>query len=364
MNRIPLDRKKESQVIGSAKLYTKAYVTDVPVYNTPITPRENFRMMLDGKVPFWMPSDQDIFTINPIILPDNVSRAFVIDIEPLAEEKNGGKDMFGVDWEYVPSVGGSMVKPGRPMLSDIADWEKIVKFPNLDDYDWEGSAKKNSPYIDRNKIVMSWVFNGLFERLISFLDFEAAAMALLDEEQQEYVHALLSKLCDLYDDLFGRLQKHYGVEMIYFHDDWGSQRAPFFSLATCREMLVPYLRRVADSCHKRGMYLFFHCCGQNELLVPAMIEAGVDIWVPQTMNDVDMLLEKYGDKMSFGKTPDPLAMDASDEEIFKAAKSFVDKYKKYKNVYCFGGMQARGNPAFAKAIREMYFISREEYNKL
>ena len=364
MNRIPLDREKESQVIGTAKLFTKGGVSEAPVYNTPISPRENLKLMLDGKVPFWIPGEQDVFTINPSILPDNVSRAFVIDIEPLDESKNGGLDMFGIDWEYVPSVGGSMVKPGKPALTDIADWKKVIKFPNLDDYDWEGSSKKNAPYIDKNKMVMSWVFNGLFERLISFLDFEAAAMGLLDEEQQDDVHALLSKLCDLYDDLFGRLQKYYSVDMIYFHDDWGSQRAPFFSLGTCKEMLMPYLKRVVESCHKRGMYFFFHCCGQNEMLVPAMIEAGVDMWTPQPMNDVDMLIEKYSDKMIFGKGPDAIAPDASDDAILQAAKDYVEKYKKCYRVYCFGGMQARGNAAFAKALREIYFISREEFNKL
>ena len=207
MNRIPLDREKESKVIGTAKLFSKAGLADSPIYNTPITPRENIKLMLDGKVPFWIPGEQDVFTINPEILPDNTSRAFVIELDPQSSDTFGGKDMFGIEWEYIPSVGGSMVKPGKPVLTDIADWAKALKFPNLDDYDWEGSSKKNAPSIDRNKIVMSWVFNGLFERLISFLDFEAAAMALLDEEQQDDVHALLSKLCDMYDDLIGRLQK-------------------------------------------------------------------------------------------------------------------------------------------------------------
>ena len=195
-----------------------------------------------------------------------------------------------------------MVKPGNPKLADICDWKKVITFPNLDDYDWEGSAVKNAPILEKNrdKFIETWIFNGLFERLISFLDFEGAALALLDEEQQEAVHELFDRLCILYDDLIGRLQKYYGVHFVTFHDDWGSQRAPFFSLETCREMIAPYLKRVVESCHKRGLYFNFHSCGKNEMLVPAMIEAGIDMWIPQTMNDFDMLVREYGDKLCLG----------------------------------------------------------------
>jgi hypothetical protein len=26
--------------------------------------------------------------------------------------------MFGIEWEYVPQVGGSMVRPGKPFVED------------------------------------------------------------------------------------------------------------------------------------------------------------------------------------------------------------------------------------------------------
>jgi hypothetical protein len=366
MNRIPLDRQKESQAIEVRVQFGKEKNFEAPSYYTPIQPVENFRLMLEGKVPFWMPTDEDTFTIIPRIIPDNVARGYVMDAEPLALEENGGIDMFGIEWEYVPTVGGSMVKPGNPKVADICDWEKIITFPNLDDYDWEGSAAKNAPYLEKNrdKLIETWIFNGLFERLISFLDFEAAAMALLDEEQQEAVHKLFDKLCNFYDDLIGRYQKYYGTQLILFHDDWGSQRAPFFSLATCREMLVPYLKRVAESCHKRGMYINFHCCGKNEMLVPAMIEAGVDMWIPQSMNDFDMLVKEYGDKICLGSRMSLLPPETPDEDVVAAATAFVTRYKGCTRVFSSGAMFARTNPAMAKLMREVYFQTREEYNKL
>ena len=76
--------------------------------------------------------------------------------------------------------------------------------------------------------------------------------------------ALFSRLCEFYDHYFELLHRYLHPDVIEFHDDWGSQRAPLFSLETCREMLVPYLKRVVESCHKYGMIFQFHCCGKND----------------------------------------------------------------------------------------------------
>ena len=111
-----------------------------------------------------------------------------------------------------------------------------------------------------------------------------------------------------------------------FHDDWGSQRAPFFSAEVCSQMIAPYLRRISDFCHARGMWFHLHSCGMNELVVPSMIEAGVDFWLPQAMNDTDKLVAAYGDKIAFGVSPAPVAEDASDAEIDAAARAFVAKF--------------------------------------
>jgi hypothetical protein len=316
-----------------------------------------------------MPTDEDTFTIIPRIIPDNVARGYVMDAEPLALEENGGIDMFGIEWEYVATVGGSMVKPGNPKVADICDWEKIITFPNLDDYDWEGSAAKNAPYLEKNrdKLIETWIFNGLFERLISFLDFEAAALALLDEDQQDAVHGLFDKLCDFYDDYIGYVKKYFPfVDIICFHDDWGSQRAPFFSLATCREMLVPYLKRVADSCHKNGFFLHLHCCGKNEMIVPAMVEAGVDMWIPQPMNDFDYLLRNFNDKLVLGVQPPELKEELDEEGVKEACKKYVEStlVASKPRVLCFASSALRKYPSVAKMLDYLYPISREYYSKL
>jgi hypothetical protein len=337
----------ELKIIGSypSVMFNGREVPPSPKYNTPITPRENVNRFFRKGGALWTPCGGDIVTIIPKILPDNPARAFVFDLEPFDMKEAGGKDFFGIEWEYIPQVGGSMVRPGKgALLEDVNDWEKVIKFPNLDDYDWEGSSKRLKEVTEAGRAVSIWVMNGLFERLISFMEFENAALALIDEDQKDAVHALFSKLCDFYDDMFRRFKKYYNADGIYFHDDWGSQRAPFFSLDVCREMIVPYLKRVCDTCHELGMYLDLHSCGFNELLVPAMIEAGVDVWSGQTMNDRVKMLKLYGDKIKLNIAPDPVMPQpgATKEEMEQAAKEsldkFIDTYGPYLDSILVSGM--------------------------
>jgi hypothetical protein len=297
------------------------------IFSTPVTPRENYLAFLRHEKPLWMPMTTDTRVFNPRILPDNVARAWVQDVDGLKPGEEGGRDMFGILWRYVPSVQGSMVEPGKPILKDANDWMNVIKFPDIDSYDWEGCADRNrGVYFDTPRATFMWIFSGLFERLISFMDFENAIYALVDEDQKDAVHALFSRLCDMYEDLIDHYVKYFHVDVIHFHDDWGNQRAPMFSLNTCLEMIAPYIKRVVEHCHKHGVYFDFHCCGKVEQLVPAMIECGIDVWAGQELNDVDMLIDKYGDKLIFGLSPSAVQMDASDDAAIRSGRDFVDKY--------------------------------------
>ena len=160
---------------------------------------------------------------------------------------------------------------------------------------------------------------------------------MVDSEQQDAVKALFDRLCDMYEEMIDLFIQYYDMDVFFFHDDWGTQRAPFFSLDLIREMLVPYLKRLVDYCHSKGCCLELHCCGKNELIVPAMIEAGVDAWSGQPINDKDMLFREYGDQFVFGIEFPPLPQDASDEECLKSAKEYFDKYcadMEHKKVLC------------------------------
>lgn len=69
----------------------------------------------------------------------------------------GGPDGFGVIWEASQSAGGQAVPaPGHVVLEDITAWEDVVKFPDLDAYDWDGQAKLQLAGADRNRQVIEY----------------------------------------------------------------------------------------------------------------------------------------------------------------------------------------------------------------
>ncbi|MCL1848908.1 MAG: methyltransferase [Clostridiales bacterium] len=329
--------------------------TGVKKFHTPVTPRENICALYSGEKPLWIPAGSDRKMITPRIDPDNVARCFVSDAQALApEEMTGGKDKHGVEWVYVPVARGSMVKPGSPVLEDANDWEKVVQFPDLDAWDWAGSIAANKPMLDKDERAISiTILTGFFERLISLMDFDKAAVALIDEEQKDAVKALFDRLADLYIDMLNRYKKAYNPTIFCLHDDWGSQRSPFFSLATILEMIVPSLRRVVDAAHEAGMFFDMHSCGKNELIVPAYIEAGADSWGGQSMNNKAMLYEKYGDKLILSLEPDiSFTPETTDEEARAAAKRFVEKYAPTMETKPFLCSSMGATPAFADALYE------------
>ena len=263
-----------------------------------MTPRENFVHFLKHEPYEWTPTSADQIYFHPAEIPDHVARAMVFQQEPYTGPK-GGKDKFGVDWVFVPSVGGSMET--APLFDDICDWEKYITMPNLDDIDWEGCAKRNAEFLHCDKMIHSSIYTGYFERLISFVGFENASIALIDDDEKEAVHKLFDQLTELYIDEIRRLKKWFHVDIVELHDDWGNQRSLMFSVETHTEMILPYIKRVVKAAHEMDVLIEQHSCGKIEALVPNMIASGVDTWRGQgAVVDKKWIVDTYGDQFRFG----------------------------------------------------------------
>ena len=311
-----------------------------------LTPRENFKRFFRNEEYEWLPSNEDQRLFVPAVIPSNVARGMVRQQNPYPVEQYGGKDYFGVEWVYdAPNSGSMEVRPLLDDLEDLEEWEEKIVFPDLDSYDWAGCAAENAEYLDTDKLISTTIFSGFFERLISFIGFEDAAIALIDEDYKEYVHALFDKLADFYIDLIARMNKHFGVEYFDFHDDWGTQRATIFSVKTYEEMIMPYIKKVADGAHAMGILMEQHSCGLIEDFIPGLIETGVDTWRGQAINDKKKLVEEYGDQFCFGVELRPRP-GATNEEVREMAEKMKADYAG-KKIWLFMG---RGVTPEQKAI--------------
>lgn len=324
----------------------------IPQYNTPISAKENYyRMFRKNEDCEWIPAHCDCINFNPIIIPDCKARGMVNEVYQLEEGQKGGKDMFGMDWIYEESVGGSMVKAGQYLFEDANDWKEYVVFPDLEKWDWEGCAERNRGiYFDTDRVTEYVQFTGLFERLISFMTMENALIALMDEDQQDAVKELFENLCVFYDNLIEHLHHYFHIDMFQFHDDWGSQRGPLINPETIREMIAPYMKRIVDSCHKRGILFDFHSCGKNETLVPIMIECGMDQWGGQAINDFDFIYEQYGDRLVIGITPYECRSEENVEKAELLAEEFVADYAAHFQKKPFFAVLRRAIPEYREAL--------------
>ena len=292
------------------------------VYTTPITPRENTLRLYQGKTPMWPPfamgENTDIMVDCD---PENIARS------PRPEGVSSDtpiNDGYGVDWVYVDVVGGAMVRPGNPVCPDIEHWEDYVTIPDPETWDWAGCYERNKDRLTPDRAVKINLPGCLFERLIAILDFSEAAVALIDDEQKPSVHRFLRAVTDVHKKYYSLCKKWFNADIVNFNDDWGSQRAEFFSVDTAREMLLPYVKELVDHVHGLGMYFDLHCCGFVENFVPLFIEAGEDSWGGQPLNDKWKLKQMYGDRFIFTDGP-KFTPDMTEAEKDAAIADFFTK---------------------------------------
>ncbi|MBE6037699.1 MAG: methyltransferase [Anaerofustis stercorihominis] len=330
----------------------------------PVSNIENLLEMAKTHKPLWMPMSNEYKFFAPRIDPDNVARAFVIDIaEPkLTKEEQGGKDMFGIEWEYVPVAGGSMVRPGQPLMEDANDWKEFIKFPNVNEWDWAGCAEANKAFVEGDIIPAFTMLNGfMFERLISFMEFENAAMAVIDDDQVDAVKELLDKITtEVYIPYLENIAKYFPTcKMIWIHDDWGAQRSPFFSEATAMDVLVPNMQKFVAKAHELGMFVQFHSCGANEMLIEAYKATGVDMWQGMgTINDFNKLYKAHGFNVTVELPAEAMKEEVTEEEAAAIAKAFCEEFIVNGEVNAV--VQARGvNPV---VLKHVYKVSREMLN--
>jgi len=329
------------------------------LFNAPVTYLENYKLAYNTKNPVFEPIARGVnkdFT--PMVIPDNIARAFVYSGENFANRVNGGgPDMFDMVWELVPT-GGCMIRPGKPALSDANDWKKVIKVPNPDEWDWEGSVKANAEYLEGNDWKACILLSGAwFERLITFMDFEGAVTALVDEDQQDAVHEIFEMTTDVLCKVIDKIAQYFPqIHAITVHDDWGSQANPFFSQETAMEMIVPHMRKLTDHIREKGMVAVLHSCGHTEKRVEAYIAAGWQSWNPQDMNDTPKLYEEYGDKILLTVNADGLKEGMSDAEQEEYAKQFCHQFcKPGKPSMC------SYDPKFTAFEKALYKYSRLAY---
>jgi uroporphyrinogen decarboxylase len=128
---------------------------------------------------------------------------------------------------------------------------------------------------------------------------------------------------------------YYAAVGPYIHftssgDDFGTQTGPFLSPRMFRDLVLPYLaeriryiRRFTDAA------FFHHTCGSVYTLLPALIDAGVQILNPMQPRAADMeperLKREFGDRLTFygGVDTQQLLPRGSPREVEAATRELI-----------------------------------------
>ena len=290
-----------------------------------MTERENFIAMLNGEPAEFTPCNS-LFNTNCGGL------VFAID------GYHPGPDGFGVNW--VGTVDGCLPEPGnfRFTADDIENWRDYVTFPDVDALPVEQIYEMDKPFIDReNKIVTLTVCTGPFERLVSFMGFEEALIALVESPEacKDFVEAFT-------DFRIKELEKAipiYQPDMIMEADDIAASLNLFMSPETWREVFKPGKKRLGEFIRANNIIFGAHICGRIKDIIPDLVEIGLQYWnSAQKQNDLPEIMTKYpklivdGGWDSSGPAGRP---DATKEVILAEGERCMREYGKFNNFILF-----------------------------
>lgn len=185
------------------------------------------------------------------------------------------------------------------ILDDICNWREKVVFPDLEAWDWEKAAEIDQvSSADReNKVINVVVCSGLFERLHILMGFEECLMAMVTDPEE--VEAFFDRMTEYKIQLIDKLHQYYKPDVITYHDDWGTQKAMFFSPELWRRFLKPRMKKIIEKAHSCGIAFLQHSCGKMDEIIPDICEIGTDVFQCMDINDIGAALEKTGDKMCY-----------------------------------------------------------------
>jgi hypothetical protein len=323
------------------------------------TSKENFYLAtVEHKIPEWIPN-----AFTDVAMAGGSRETFE------NGPAGGGPDGFGVVWHGSASAGGQPVPaPGEYVLKDVTAWEDIVKFPDLDAYDWEGEAALQLQNVDRSQKPLEYgCWNSQFLRFSHLLGFENALVAMLEEPEASL--ALLNAITDYKIRLLGYIKKYFNPDIVTNYDDVATEKGLFMSPATYRTLIKPQHKRFNDAVKDLGMIPFQHTCGRCEDIMGDYIEEGAYAWsAAQPMNDIVAIQEKYADKIAviggFDSNGKPGRPDATPEEVDAEVKRVIETYAP-RGSFVFMGFRMLGDVDFEvtmKAFGELA-ASFDKYSK-
>lgn len=204
------------------------------------------------------------------------------------------RDEYGVVWDRSGQDKDIGIIPDLIFKNpDIS----VYKFPKVEK---EKITEKCKSFleVDSDTYKFAKIGTTLFERAWSFRGFENLFMDFLLEEK--FTHELLEKITDRNIQILD-IALDYDFDGVYLGDDYGQQSGMMMSPDVWRKFIKPQLARMFDKIKANGKSVCLHSCGDITLVLPDLIEIGLDIYqtVQPEIYDLKNLKKEFGKDLTF-----------------------------------------------------------------
>jgi uroporphyrinogen decarboxylase len=216
--------------------------------------------------------------------PDNAWQEIALDV---------WQDQFGVRWDR------SVDKDIGGVVNRLITPETLEAFPFPDPHDpsrFTGYPAADSPPGDR--FFIAEIGFSLFERAWTLAGMENLLMAMRCDGA--FAHRLLDRILEFNLAIIDGACS-FGIDAMYFGDDWGHQRGLLMGRELWCEYIEPRVRQMYAAVKANGKYVVIHSCGKVDELFPDLIAGGLDVFNPFQPEVIDVFDAKarYGDRLCF-----------------------------------------------------------------
>ncbi len=338
----------------------------MPVFESPISPKENFYRSARRDHPLWVPfpavDTQELHMFN--LATEGPEGCQLGPNLCAKQDRYVYHDAFGNSWTFDKAAGGACMTIGTRVCDDILKWEEQVHFPDFHEWNMEETAKDfmENRY-DPERALHIDIYHGPFQALSDLLGGFAEALEAMFVEP-EASGAFFDRFADWYIWLIDKLSALYPVDMFTAHDDWGTEKDTFFSQGMLDELLYEPTKRIIDHVHGMGKIYQFHNCGRVERFMPTLCDLGPElVQLQRRVNDTPKYKELYGDRVGFNTGLENLVPGKAytDEELARIVRESVDIFGEGGGFLpaVYGGSPE----TLWKIYSELYCYSREYYEK-
>jgi uroporphyrinogen decarboxylase len=270
-------------------------------------------------------------------------RAFDIDfrwvaphyVGPPLEDAAAGlrRDIYGVKSRYVHSETGGYWEPVAFPLAGVEDAAALDDhpWPRIEWFDFSGLEAQCRAFAGYALMTApAYASPSPLGVVQNLLGIERAMMDMA--LRPEFLEALFDRVVSFQAEYVERMLSAAGGRIDFFRigDDFGTQRALLFSEAHWRRFLRPVLVRLSTIARRHGAFYYHHSCGAIRPLIPALIEAGVDVLDPVQVKAHGMapggLKAQFGGRLVFsgGVDEQELLPRGTPDDVRRGVRDLLD----------------------------------------